>query len=114
MWQILMVFTMRSRDPKGGPKGMVLGSYLRCLGRVMGQKGVFLRDPGAHLFVFSMLYAFEVTWVSESKRDVLEGARGAYLCVLKVVCIWTVLGGFEWFWVVLGSDFGNWEVGRKK
>ena len=29
MWHILMVFTMRSRDPKGGQKVVLLGSYLR-------------------------------------------------------------------------------------
>ena len=29
MWHILMVFTMRSRGPKGGQKLVLLGSYLR-------------------------------------------------------------------------------------
>ena len=29
MWHILMVFTMRSRGPKGGQKVVLLGSYLR-------------------------------------------------------------------------------------
>ena len=29
MWHIFMVFTMRSRGPKGGQKVVLLGSYLR-------------------------------------------------------------------------------------
>ena len=36
MRHIQVVFTMRSRFPKGGPKGMHVGSYVRCLERVMG------------------------------------------------------------------------------
>ena len=40
MWQIPVVFTMRSRDPKGGQEGVLLGSYLRCLGRSRGEHGV--------------------------------------------------------------------------
>ena len=40
MWQIPVVFAMRSRDPKGGQEGVLLGSYLRCLGRSRGDNGV--------------------------------------------------------------------------
>ena len=36
MWQIQVVLAMRSRDPKGGSKMVLFGSYLRCLGRSRG------------------------------------------------------------------------------
>ena len=36
MRHIQVVFTMRSRFPKGGPKGMHVGSYVRCLERFKG------------------------------------------------------------------------------
>ena len=44
MWHILMVFTMRSRDPNGVPKLVALGSLLRCLGCPRGPKRVVLRS----------------------------------------------------------------------
>ena len=50
MWHILMVFTMRSRDPNGGPNLVALGSLLRCLGCLRGPKRVVLRVPEGPFF----------------------------------------------------------------
>ena len=47
---------------------------------------------------------------SGSKRDVLEGSRGSYLRVLKVVRVWGVLDGFGRFWTVLDGFGGFWGV----
>ena len=58
--------------------------------------------------MFSRSYAFEVIWVSGSKRDVLEGSRGSYLRVLKVGRVWTVWEGFGRFWAALGGFGGFW------
>ena len=49
MWHIPVVFTMRSRDPNGGQEGVLLGSYLRCLGRSRGENGVLV---GSYLRCF--------------------------------------------------------------
>ena len=50
MWHILMVFTMRSRDPNGGPNFVALGSLLPCLGCPRGPKRVVLRAPEGPFF----------------------------------------------------------------
>ena len=47
MWYILMVFTMRSRDPNGGLILVAFGSLLRCLGGVRGFKRGVQRVPSS-------------------------------------------------------------------
>ena len=64
---------------------MLLGSYLRCLGRFRGQQGVFLSVP-FHVFKVAGVWA-------------VLGVFGWF---------WAVLGGFGGFWVVL-EGFGRYH-----
>ena len=77
-----------------GVTGLVSGSYLRCLGRVRGLKGVNL---SSYIYCLGRF------------RGIKGVGLGSPFCVLKVVRVWTRLGAFGrvWFYGLLPSLFGT-------